>query len=105
MNGANSHPEAMAGIHTGRRGYPAGFVGALFLYALWVTESRTMLPGGDTCRATFYFLVPGLDIVKVEAAASVAASGGTAWGSIPVTAGIIGYNSHTLSHQTTYWLF
>lgn len=35
----------------------------------------------DTYRATFYFLVPGLDTVKVGAAASVAASGGpAAWG-------------------------
>ena len=45
----------MAGIHTGRRGYPADFVGALFPYALWVTESRTMLPGGIHAGQHFIF--------------------------------------------------
>lgn len=78
MNGANPHPGAIAGIHTERRSYTADFVGALFLYTLSVTESRTMLPGEDICRATIYFLVPGLNIVTVDAAASVAASRGTA---------------------------
>lgn len=90
----------MAGIHAGRRGYHVDFVRAFFLYALWVTESRTMLPGGIPGRATFYFWVPGLNIVAVDAAASVTASGGTAR-----KPGAIVSNQHLLGYPARHQCF